>query len=190
MYGVTHGSWTGAFDPREGAVLYAGSEFDETSANLFGTLPTDAGHRVYIEATRRGHLAGLPVSLATRMTVASGRPRNYIGDSDDGLIFLLPRGAAGRGPMQTQANVRLATTVHGVDLMLDVFDVFDRRSAASVDEVYATGAIHPIDHGDQSDLVFLHTDTGAPASRHTAFDYPTTFLPPLTIVLGARAAFQ
>ena len=50
MYGRTIGSWTGAFDPRQGAVLYAGSDYDAHVANLLGRLPTDIGHRTYIEA--------------------------------------------------------------------------------------------------------------------------------------------
>ena len=53
------GSWTGAFDPREGAVLYAGSDFDTTTVNQAGRLPTDIGSRVYIEGTRRGHIGSL-----------------------------------------------------------------------------------------------------------------------------------
>src|SRR5262245_53268182 len=52
MYGRTVGAWTGPYDPRQGAILYAGTDFDFRSANGFGRLPTDMGHRAYIEAER------------------------------------------------------------------------------------------------------------------------------------------
>src|SRR5262249_6136586 len=42
-YWYTHafGSWTGAFNPREGAVLFNGADFDVTSSNQLGGLPGD-----------------------------------------------------------------------------------------------------------------------------------------------------
>jgi hypothetical protein len=129
------------------------------------------------------------LSFSTRLTVASGRPRSVLGDSDEGLIFLLPRGDLGRGPLLTQANMRLVATWHKVDLVLDVFNVFDRRDATNVDEVYAGGSIHPIVNGTASDLVFLRTDTGAPAARSAGFLVPTAYQSPVSVVLGLRSAF-
>ena len=74
MYGQSIGSWTGAYDPRQGAVLYAGSDFDATSVNLMGRLPNDLGHRTYIEAERSGRVGSVKLAVATRLTAGSGVP--------------------------------------------------------------------------------------------------------------------
>jgi hypothetical protein len=190
LYGRTIGTWTGAFDPRQGAVLYAGSDYDGTSANQRGPLPADLGHRLFVEAQRHGRLGSIPVAVSTRLTVGSGRPRNILGDSDEyGVINLLPRGAAGRGPLLTQANVRLAATWRGTDITLDVFDVFDRHDPTNLDEIYARGSIYPIDGGTASDLVFLKNDAGSNPVRRPGFATPLAYQPPVSVTLGLRRAF-
>jgi len=189
MYARTLGSWTGAFDPRQGAVLYAGSDYDATSVNLLGHLPTDAGHRTYIEGQRGGTVGPVKLSAALRLTAASGRPRSAIADSDDGIVYLLPRGAIGRGPLVTQANVRLAATWQGFDITLDLFNVFNRREAVATDEVYASGAVRPIDRGTPDDLVFLKNETGEPSARRAAYQTATQFQAPRSAVLGIHRAF-
>jgi hypothetical protein len=189
MYGRTEGTWTGAYDPTQGAVLYAGDAFDFNDRNLAGPLPTSAGNRTYIEAMKSGRVGPVGLMFSTRLTVASGRPLSVLGESDGGLIFLLPRGSLGRGPLMTQANMRLAATWHRVDLVLDVINVFDRRDATNVDEVYTDGSIHPIVNGSASDLVFLRSETGNPVTRSAGFLVPTAYQPPVSVVLGVRTAF-
>jgi hypothetical protein len=189
MYGHTIGSWTGAFDPRQGAVLYAGSDYDGSSVNQLGLLPTDIGHRVYVEAQRTGHLGSVPLTVSTRLTAGSGRPRSALGDSDEGILFLIPRGTAGRGPVTSQANVRLATRWRGLDITLDLFNVFDRRDPTNIDEVYAGGVIRPIDHGESADLVFLKTESGADAVRRATYRSATAFQAPFAAALGIHRSF-
>jgi hypothetical protein len=188
-FGMTIGTTTGAFDPRQGAVLYAGSDYDSGTVNLTGPLPTDLGHRLYVEANRHGHLAGLAVGLSTRLTLASGRPRDAIGNTPSGVFELLPRGDNGRGPLLTQANVELAARWRGFDFTLDVFNVFDHRDSTNVDQVYTTDSVHPIDGGSVTDLVFLKNDLGRPATRATGYLLPTAFQSPTTITLGVRRRF-
>jgi hypothetical protein len=189
MYARTLGSWTGAFDPREGAVLYAGSDYDATSVNLLGRLPTDTGHRTYIEGQRGGTVGPVQLSVALRLTAASGRPRSAIADSDDGLVYLLPRGTAGRGPLVTQTNLRIAATWQGLDITLDLFNLFNRRDATATDELYSSGAVRPIDRGSPDDLVYLKTDSGEPATRRPAYQTATQFQSPRSAVLGIHRAF-
>ena len=116
-------------------------------------------------------------------------PRDALGDSGDGIIYLIGRGGAGRGPVQMQTNVRLGATLRGTDITLDVFNVFDRRDATNTDRIYAGGAIHPIEGGGYDDLVFLKTESGTPAVRRTAYDVGTAFQAPVSIVLGIRRPF-
>jgi hypothetical protein len=189
MYGHTNGTWTGAFNPNEGSVLYAGNDFTAETINQAGRLPTDVGHHTYIEAQRSGRVGPVALMFATRLTVTSGRPRNALGEGDFGVVYLLPRGSLDRGPLMTQANMRLAASWHGVDLVLDVFNVFDRRDPTSLDEVYAGGSIHPIAGGTSSDLVFLRTEGGSLPVRNVGYLVPTAFQPPLSAVLGLRSRF-
>lgn len=189
MYGRSVGTWTGAFDPRQGAVLYAGSDFDTTTVNLLGRLPNDLGHRTYIEAQRSGQLGSAKLAVSLRLTAGSGRPRSVVGDSAEGAVYLLPRGTAGRNPVVTQANLRLQSQWRGFDITLDLFNVFDRREAVASDEVYTRGSARPIDGGTLSDLVFLKNDDGSNVVRRPGYAVATTFQSPLSVVLGIQRAF-
>jgi len=190
LIGRATGSWTGPFDPRQGAVLYAGTEYDLDATNLVGPLPTDPGSRAFFEFERRGHLAGIEVAAATRLTVQSGKPRDVLADSSElGTIYLLPRGADGREQMLSQANVRLAARWRETDITLDVFDVFDRRIPTATNPIYATGGVAPIVNGTAEDLVFLSDTAGRPAQRDPGFRYPLAYQPPLSALLGIHRAF-
>ena len=189
VYQQTIGTWTGAFDPRQGAVLYAGSDYDVRPTNLYGRLPTDLGQRFYIEAERRGSIGAVRLSLATRLTVASGRPRSVLATTDFGIAYLIPRGSAGRNPLVTQANIRLSAAFRSFDLTLDVFNLFDRREPTNLDEVYTSGEILPISGGSLDDLVFLKTTGGTTPTRRSGFDVPTAYQSPVSVALGIHRAF-
>jgi hypothetical protein len=144
---------------------------------------------VFVEAERRARLGDVALSVATRLTVSSGRPRNVLADGSDGIVELLPRGSAGEGPPIAQANLRLAARWRGVDATLDVFNVFDQRTVTNLDEVYSVDAVRPISGGSASDLVFLHADSGDPAVRRTAYQLPIAYQSPLSVTLGLHKAF-
>ncbi len=190
-YTQVFGTWTGAYDPNQGLVLFSGADYDADPRNLFGRLPTDLAHRVYLEAARRGHLGGLEVGVSTRLTVASGIPRDVLADSDEGLIELLPRGSDGRLPMTSQANLRLLARWHGTEVTLDLFNVFDHRDPTTVDEVYAGNEqeIRPISGGTAEDLIWLRTQDGQIPVREPSFRLPTAFQSPFVAMLGARRSF-
>ena len=188
-WGTTVGTTTGAFDPRQGAVLYAGSDYNASAINLTGTLPTSLGNRFYFEADQHGHLAGLEVALSTRLTLASGRPRDAIGNTPEGVFELLPRGSEGRGPMITQTNIELRARWHDIDFTLDVFNLFDHRDAVNVDQVYTSDSVQPIDGGTANDLIFLKNAANKPAIRSTGYLLPTAFQLPTTLTLGIRHSF-
>jgi len=189
MWGHTTGSWTGAYDPHNGAALYNSPDFDVVSVNQNGVLPTDAGSRLYFEAQRRGHLGPVALGVSTRFTAASGRPRDALANGAEGLIYLIDRGSNGRGPLQTQANLRLAATYRGFDLTLDLFNLFDRRDETNVDTIYTAGTIHPIQGGTPEDLVFLRTEDDHLALRRTAYLTGTAFQSPFSAFLGIHRSF-
>jgi hypothetical protein len=189
LHGRTVGSWTGPVDPRQGQVLYDSSDWDVESENYLGPLPTSAGHRLFVEGARRGQVGPVELGVATRLTVSSGRPRNVLGDTDIGIVYLLPRGSAGRAPAVAQANVRVSGRWRGFDLALDVFNVFDRETATNFDEIYAGSNVRPIAGGTFADLVFLKTEAGDPPPRRSAFRLPFAFQPPIAATLGIHRAF-
>ena len=195
LVGKTIGNFLGAYDPRQGAILYNGTQFDGTgdgaltSSNEMGRLPTDAGHRVFVEADRRGTLGPVGIEVAARLTLASGRPRNVYADTDIGVISFLPRGSIGRGPLLSQANVRIAAHWQGFDVTLDVFNAFDRAAATATDELYTAAEVRPIEGGTYEDLVFAKTVFGQDIGRRTAFGLPIAFQGPVSAVLGVHRAF-
>lgn len=195
LWGRTVGSWIGPFDPRQGTTLYDGVDWDLDATNLVGRLPTDQGHRFVLETDHRGTVRSIPYSIATRLAVTSGKPRSVLGDGDLGVVQLVPRGSAARNPVLTQANVRLATRIRGIDITLDVFNAFDRREATQVNEFYADSVL-PISGGTVEDLVFLKTQScdelrcaSGTAQRRTAFGLPTVFQTPRSVILGAHHRF-
>jgi len=191
LAGRTIGNFPGAWDPRQGAVLYNGTDFNgaSVSGNEIGDLPTSVGHRVFIEADRRGSAFGIDFDVATRLTLASGRARNAFADTELGVLHLIPRGSGGRGPMLAQANVRFAAHWRGFDLLLDVFNAFDRDEATLRDEVYGELLLRPIEGGGYEDLVFLKDTNGDPADRRTAYGLPLAFQGPISASLGLRHQF-
>jgi hypothetical protein len=184
----TVGSWAGPYNPREGATNYAGSDFDTTPANLWGHLPSELGHRVYVEAERHDRVGPVVLALATRLTLASGRPRDALGDSDDGIIYLVERGSVGYGPMVSQANVRVAASWRGFDVTLDFINLFDHTYATNIDTIYAGGPIQPVQGGRYEDLVYLRNEFGVVATRRTTYALGTAFQPPFSAVLGVHRA--
>jgi hypothetical protein len=190
LYGRVIGSWSGPVDPRQGQVLYASSDWNVESDNYIGPLPTDPGHRVFVEGERRGRLGSVDLGVAARLTVASGRPRSVLADSPSrGIIYVLPRGTAGRAPVTSQANVRMSARWSGFDVTLDVFNVFDRETTTSFDEVYTGSQVRAIHGGTEADLVFLRTETGTKPVRRSAYRVPTAFQAPIAATLGIHRAF-
>ncbi|MBC7977062.1 MAG: hypothetical protein H7138_18960, partial [Myxococcales bacterium] len=100
-----------------------------------------------------------------------------------------PRGAAGRGPVIAQANLRVAARWRGYTATLDLVNVFDRREPLQVDERYTDDPVRPIAGGDVTDLAQLQTSGGQPAARRTAYQLPTAFQAPLSVTLGIHKTF-
>jgi hypothetical protein len=190
-YSWVAGTWTGAYDPRQGAVLYAGYDYNTPDpANMLGLLPQSGGERVYVEGERGFKLGPVDLSVATRLTVASGLPRDVLAYGVDGYVELLPRGAAGRGPMLSQVDLRLAARWRGFDLTLDLFNLFDRTDAVVRDDLYTSAGVRSIVGGSYSDLIWLKDESsGQAAAKSYSFHAPTTSQAPVSAVLGVHKSF-
>lgn len=189
LFNRTEGSWTGPFDPRQGANLFDGDDWDDSSGNIYGLLPTDAGHRFAFEIERHGRFNNVEWLAAARLTTQSGRPRSVLGAADGGVIYLLQRGDAGRNELVSQANVRVGARWRRTEVTLDVFNLFDHRTPTLVDEIYASGDMAPINGGTDEDLVWLKTSGGDPVRRRTAYQLPLSYQPPIAVTLGVQQTF-
>jgi hypothetical protein len=189
LFNRTTGSWTGPFDPRQGANLFDGDDWDDSSGNIYGRLPTDAGHRFAFEIERRGRVRGIEWLAAARLTTQSGRPRSVLGIADGGVIYLLQRGDNGRNELVSQANVRLGARWKRTEVTLDIFNLFDHRTPTLVDELYAQGDMAPINGGEARDLVWLKTSDGDPVARRTAYGLPLSYQSPIAVTLGVHQTF-
>jgi hypothetical protein len=85
--------------------------------------------------------------------------------------------------------LRLAARWHGFELTLDLLDVFARRDATNLDEIYTEDTVRPIVGGTPEDLVFLTDDRGRPAARRTSYNFPTAFQGPFEAVLGVHRSW-
>jgi len=91
--------------------------------------------------------------------------------------------------MIAQANVRLGARWRGFDVVLDVFNVFDRQTATNLDEIYAGLTVRPISGGTEADLVFLKTESGGAPVRRSGYRLPFAFQSPIAGTLGIHRAF-
>jgi hypothetical protein len=90
--------------------------------------------------------------------------------------------------MVTQANVRMSARWRGLEVTLDVFNVFNRREPTAIDEIYADSA-SPIVHGTREDLLWLKTEDGNEPFRNAHYAHATAFQSPLSAVLGIHQRF-
>ena len=180
------GNWPGPWDPVDGAALHFSSLFDGDDAlNATGRLPGDQPHRFFAELSARGALAGFTVDGAIRALASSGRPRSVrtlAGEQQ----FLIPRGAGGRLPSVTQANLHLGARRGRLALTLDVFNLFDRRAVTAIDEVYPADGATPIVGGTTADLPFAKADgdDGALLRVSSRYGRPTRYQAPALVLLG------
>ena len=186
------GAAPGAFDPREGAILHAGTAYDTAvdGANLVGPLPSDLRGRVAIEGVARGRLGPVPVVVGLRAGISAGRPIDALARTADGTVHLLPRGAGGRLGRITGTNLHAAARLgRRVELVADLFNLFHRQGATAVDEVYTEDDVVPIDRGASEDLVFLKTTAGNGAVRSPSYGRPTSRQAPFAAAIGVRGTF-
>jgi hypothetical protein len=169
---------------------FSSSDFDEILANTSGRLPSDLGHRFYVDLAKERRIGHIVVEVATRFTLSSGRTRSVIGESAlYGPVYLLPRGSAERYPMLSTTDLRLAARWGRTAISLQALNLFNRQEVTGADEAYAQGLLTPIDGGDATDLPFLKTATGVPVRRSLSYGTPITYHPPLSLVLGVESQF-
>jgi len=167
--------------------------------NRDGALPNDRPHNLRVDGyytQALGHRGAVTAGLGAM--ARSGRPNNTLGVHSiygQSESFILPRGSAGRTPVVTRFDLHLSyrhqLTSGGmtVDAFIDIFNLFNQRTALLEDQDYTLDPVDPIIGGDASDLPHLKTVMGTPATKNPNYLSATAYQPPIAGRLGLRLSF-
>jgi outer membrane receptor protein involved in Fe transport len=145
VWSSLRGNYDGAINEQNaGVVPGRNTDFD------FAILWHDAYGRLFLDRPDRFRLDGYwtaPFGLTTGLQffVESGTPYDRLGyfDGYGSVVYLVPRGSAGRMPTQWEANLSLAYPIAvgpaTVTLQAYVFNVFNNQIALTRDNVWDTG---------------------------------------------------
>lgn len=204
------GNFPGLFNPDTGQVTpNANAQFDlpELMANRYGRLPHDRPHLLNLDGYVYHAIDGVGHLVAgVGLRVASGTPVDVLGahvlyGADES--YLLPRGAGGRTDRLWTVDTRLTfgRTLDrergiGLEVFVDLFNLFNRETEVAVDERYTRDSANPIVGGDRRDLEHakaIDLATGLPGGRvvepNPNFGNATAALDPFAARFGARLSF-
>ncbi len=164
--------------------------------NKRGPLANDRPHSGHIDAAYQVPTSVGTVTFGISYSAFSGVPRNYVASVVQGqqLIFLLPRGAAGRTPTVTQADFKIAyhrdlSKTTAVEAFFNLFNIFDSRTALQLDDNYTFDQAAPIVNGSVSDLRYAKNSAGLPVQKNPNFGQPIAYQPPFHGQMGLRFLF-
>jgi len=140
-YDGTFQNSTGQLDPN----INSAFDYADFLVNADGRLSNERVHQWKFDGSYevpRGALSGLNLGLSTRWL--SGFPLNAYGHSflyANWEYYLVPRGSAGRGPSDWEADLQVSYPVRfggnkRLNLFMDIFNLFDRQEAIQLDERY------------------------------------------------------
>ena len=139
-YDGTFQNSTGQLDPN----INSAFDYADFLVNADGRLSIDVKHQVKLDASYqfKGALDGLNLGLSTHWY--SGLPENAYGYSfayANWEYYLVPRGSVGRHPSDYDADLHVAYPVKlgnrsKLNLVVDVFNMFDRQAITQFDERY------------------------------------------------------
>ena len=127
---------------------------------------------------------GASSTFGLSFTAQSGMPRNYIGNLSPAqpyqIVFLLPRGDAGRTPTVTQLNAKIAYgrplgPKMNLEGFIDLFNLFNQQTAILTDDNYTFDAAPPIVNGTPQDLKFAKNVSGGPITKNPNFGQPLAY---------------
>jgi TonB-dependent receptor-like protein/carboxypeptidase family protein len=185
---------TGQLDPNYTS-LY---DLAELLMNRDGPLPNDRPHILRADGYYQQPLGKRSaVTLGLGALARSGRPNNTLGAHPvygQSESFILPRGSAGRTPAVTRFDLhlgyrhKLSDGTH-LDAFIDVFNVFNQRTALLQDQDYTLDPVEPVIGGDARDLPHLKNVLGAPVTKNPNYRAATAYQAPISGRLGLRLSF-
>jgi hypothetical protein len=198
-YSRLYGNYNGLYDADNNYSAPNGNNTWDTPdlvLNKTGRLANDRPHAVrlggfYDQAVGPGGLV-----FGLNFSAFSGVPRNFHSALIPGqqLVFLLPRGSAGRTPMVTQLDARLAyrqplSKLATLELSVELFNLFNRRTPLRMDDNYTFDMAAAIVGGSARDLPYAKNYGGQPVTVNPNFGRPTAYQPPFHGRLGLRISY-
>jgi hypothetical protein len=212
-YGGLFSADNGQFDPN------ISSQYDlvELLANRVGPLPQDRPHHLRIAGYYEHALPRVgELIVGTRLRAQSGVPTNALAahyEYGANESFLLPRGQLGRTAFDHGVDLHLGVGRQlsprvKLELFVDVFNVYNRQGAATVDQTYAPRfrqagatpggslqAANPVSGGTYEDLIFVKAidaegeESAMPIGRNPNFRNTASRYEPAYARLGVRLSF-
>jgi hypothetical protein len=209
-YDGTFQNSTGQLDPN----INSAFDYADFLVNSNGRLSAERQHQLKFDGSYqfKGALDGLNVGVSTYWF--SGLPLTAYGYSfayQNWEYYLSPRGALGRGPSNWEANVHVdypvklgSSSRQKLDLVVDVFNLFNRQSAIQLDQRYnliqdgVCGGIAESQcngdgglatQGDSLTPVAQLTDARATATNPDFLKKSVLFTLPRSIRVGVRLTF-
>ena len=195
------GNYEGLYQNETNYIAPNGSnsyDYPDLYANQNGPLPNDRPHLFKLDGFYTHPLGRGEFVFGLSFTARSGMPRNYVGNLLAGspyeLVFLLPRGDAGRTPTVTELDAKVGygrSLGHKMNLeaFVDVFNLLDQQTALQVDDNYTYDAAAPIINGTPQDLKFAKTEGGGPITKNPDYGHPLAYQTPINARLGLRLTF-
>jgi hypothetical protein len=167
--------------------------------NNRGYLPNDHPHNAKLDGFYQHQIGPGRITLGLSFFARSGMPRNYMSNllpgSTNQIVFLLPRGSAGRTPTETQfdGHISYAQKLQHekltLEAYLDFFNIFDQQATLTTDDNYTFDAVAPIVGGTKKDLAYAKSALGGPATPNKNFGNATSYQAPFYSRLGLRLMF-
>jgi hypothetical protein len=194
-----YGNYNGLYDADNNYSAPNGNNAWDTPdlvLNKTGRLANDRPH-----SARLGGFYDQPVGpgslvFGLSFSAFSGVPRNYVSALIPGqqLVFLLPRGAAGRTPAVTQLDGRLAyrqavSKLATLELWVELFNLFNRRTPLRMDDNYTFDMAAAIVDGSPTDLPFAKNVGNQPILVNPNYGRATAYQPPFHGRLGLRITY-
>jgi hypothetical protein len=198
-YSRLYGNYNGLYDADNNYSAPNGNNAWDTPdlvLNKTGRLANDRPHSVRLGGFYDQQVGPGGLVFGLNFSAFSGVPRNYSSALIPGqqLVFLLPRGSAGRTPMVTQLDARLAyrqalSKLATLELSVELFNLFNRRTPLRMDDNYTYDMAAAIVGGSARDLPYAKNYGGQPVTVNPNFGRPTAYQPPFHGRLGLRISY-
>jgi hypothetical protein len=195
------GNYEGLYQNEQNYVAPNGNNAYDTPdlyVNSRGRLPNDHPHQGKVDGFWSHAVGPGKVTLGLSFSARSGTPKNYMTNLIPGanyqVVFLLPRGDAGRTPAVWQLDGHIAYSQKvqknvTLEAYIDLFNLFDQQSVVQTDDNYSFDAVAPIQNGTAKDLAFAKNAFGAPINKNANFGQAIAYQAPFYSRLGLRLMF-
>ena len=164
--------------------------------NKRGPLANDRPHSGHVDGFYQAPVGRGTFTGGLSFSAFSGVPRNYTAGLLQGqqLVFLLPRGSAGRTPTVYQVDAKVGykqqlTKDTAAEIFFDVFNVTDAHATLLQDDNYTFDLAPAIVNGNRNDLAHAKNSAGLPITVNPNFGQPTAYQAPIHGRIGLRVTF-